>query len=152
MKQSCADNMIWRQEKQRMTRVKLHMFHFHLKFMKMKKFFTILVLKQPSSEESIFAVCKYSKRLLKRTLSPKFLSNNILLWLFYDWLTLSQILIFSNLILHNFILISKSNSSSVISRVKRLSSLALCAWSVSGHDLEMEECRVSKNIELKIWL
>ena len=30
---------------------------------------------------------------------------------FYDWLTPSQILIFSNLILHNFKLVSKSNSS-----------------------------------------
>ena len=31
---------------------------FHLKFVKMKKFFTILSLKQPNSEERIFAVYK----------------------------------------------------------------------------------------------
>ena len=45
---------------------------FLLKFVKMKKFFIILSLKQPNSEERIFAVYKYSKRLLTRTLSPKF--------------------------------------------------------------------------------
>ena len=58
---------------------------FLLKFVKMKKFFIILSLKQPNSEERIFAVYKYSKRLLIRTLSPKFLSNNLSLWLFYGW-------------------------------------------------------------------
>ena len=95
-----------------MARVKLHLFLFHLKFVKMKKFFfTILTLKQPNSEKRIFAVYKYSRRLLKRTLSPKFVSNNFSLWLFCDWFAPSQILIFSNPILHNFILISKSNSS-----------------------------------------
>ena len=47
--QSCAGNMIWRQVKQRIVRVKLHIFLFHLKFVKMKKFFTILALKQPKS-------------------------------------------------------------------------------------------------------
>ena len=111
MKQSFAGNMIWRQVKQRMARVKLHLFLFHLKFVKMKMFFTILALKQSNSVKRIFAVYKYSRRLLKRTLWPKFLSNNLSLWLFYDWLTFSQNLIFSNLILHNFILVSKSNSS-----------------------------------------
>ena len=94
-----------------MARVKLHLFLFHLKFVKMKMFFTILALKQSNSVKRIFAVYKYSRRLLKRTLWPKFLSNNLSLWLFYDWLTFSQNLIFSNLILHNFILVSKSNSS-----------------------------------------
>ena len=79
--------------------------------MKTKKIFAILALKQPNSEKRIFAVYKYSRRLLKRTLSPKFVSNNFSLWLFCDWFAPSQILIFSNLILHNFILISKSNSS-----------------------------------------
>ena len=68
--------MIWRQVKQRMARVKLHLFLFHLKFVKMK-FFTILALKQPNSEKRIFEVYKYSRGLLKRTLSPKFLSNNL---------------------------------------------------------------------------
>ena len=58
MKQSCAGNMICRQVKQRTARVKLHTFFFHLKFVKMKKFFTILSLKQPNSEERIFAVYK----------------------------------------------------------------------------------------------
>ena len=111
MKQSCAGNMIWRQVKQRMARVKLHLFLFHLKFVKMKKFFTILALKQPNSEKRIFAVYKYWRRLLKRTVSPRFLNNNLSVWISYDWLTPSQILIFSNLILHNFILVSKSNSS-----------------------------------------
>ena len=111
MKQSSAGNMIWRQVQQRMTRVKLHLFLFHLKFVKMKMFFTILALKQSNPVKRIFAVYKYSRRLLKRTLWPKFLSNNLSLWLFYDWLTFSQNLIFSNLILHNFILVSKSNSS-----------------------------------------
>ena len=85
MKQSCAGNMIWRQVKQRMARVKLHLFLFHLKFVKMKKFFTILAFKQPSSEKRIFAVYKYSRRLLKRNLTPNFLSNNLSLWLFL-WL------------------------------------------------------------------
>ena len=102
MKQSCAGNMIWRQVKQRMARVKLHLFLFHLKFVKMKKFFTILAFKQPSSEKRIFAVYKYSRRLFERTLLPKFLSNNLSLWLFYEWFTPSQILIFSNLKLHNW--------------------------------------------------
>ena len=111
MKQSCAGNMIWRQVKQRMARVKLHLFLFHLKFLKMKKFFTILALKQPKSEKRIFVVYKYLRRLLKRTLSPKFLSDNLSVWLFYYWPTPSQILIFSNLVLHSFILVSESNSS-----------------------------------------
>ena len=42
-----------------------------------KVFFPILDLKQPNSEERIFAVYKYCRRLLKRTLLPKFLSNNL---------------------------------------------------------------------------
>ena len=75
---------------------------FYLKFVKMKRFFTIIALRQPSSEKRIFAVYKYSRRLLKRALSPKFFSNNLLVWLFYEWLTPSQILIFSNLKLHNW--------------------------------------------------
>ena len=45
----------------------------------------------------------------------------------------------------------RCTNNNVIPRVKRLSSPALCAWSISGHDLEMEECRIRKNIELKIW-
>ena len=88
-----------------------YFFLFHLIFVKMKKFFTILALKQPNSLESILAVCKYSRRLLTRTLSPKVLSNDLSLWLSYDCLTHSQILIFLSLILNNFILVSKSNSS-----------------------------------------
>ena len=51
--------------------------YFHLKFVKMKTIFTILALKQPNSKERIFALYKYSRRLLTRTLSAKFLSNNI---------------------------------------------------------------------------
>ena len=94
--------MIWRQVKQRMARVKLHLFPFHLKFVKIKTFFAILALELPNSEKHIFAVYKYSGRLLKRTLSPKFLSNNLSLRLFYEWLTPSQILIFSNLKVHNW--------------------------------------------------
>ena len=75
---------------------------FYLKFVKMKRFFTIIALRQPSSEKRIFAVYKYSRRLLKRALSPKFFSNNLSVWLFYEWLTPSRILIFSNLKLHNW--------------------------------------------------
>ena len=75
---------------------------FYLKFVKMKRFSTIIALRQPSSEKRIFAVYKYSRRLLKRALSPKFFSNNLSVWLFYEWLTPSQILIFSNLKLHNW--------------------------------------------------
>ena len=107
MKQSCGGNMIWSPVKQRKATVKLQI------FLKMKKVFTILALKEPNSEERIFTVYKYSRRLLTRTLSPKVLSNNRSLWLFL-WLAQifpSQILIFSNLILHNIILVSKSNSS-----------------------------------------
>ena len=111
MKQSCTGNMIWGQVKERMARVKLHIFHFHLKFVKMKKFFIILALKQPNSEKRIFEIYKCSRRLLKRTRSPKFLSNNLSLRHFYDCLTPSQVLIFSNLILRNLILVSKSSSS-----------------------------------------
>ena len=55
--------MTWRQVKQRMARMKLHLFLFHLKFVKRKKVFTILALKQPNSEKRIFAAYKYSKRL-----------------------------------------------------------------------------------------
>ena len=110
MRQSCAGSMIWRQLKQRMTRVKLHLSLFHFKFVKMKKFFIILALKRPNSEKRIFAVYKYWRRLLKRTVSPRFLNNNLSVWISYDWLTPSQILIFSNLILHNFILVLKSHS------------------------------------------
>ena len=69
--------MIWRQVEQRMTRVKLQLFPFHLIFVKVKAFYTILALKQPTSEKRIFAVYKYSRRLLRRTLSSKFLSNNL---------------------------------------------------------------------------
>ena len=66
--------------KQRMAKVKLHIYiyFFHLKFVKMKKIFIILALKQPKSEERIFALYKYSRRLLTRTLSSKFVSNNLL--------------------------------------------------------------------------
>ena len=47
MQQSCAGNMIWRQAKQRMARVKLHIYiFFHLKIVKIKKVFVILVMKQ----------------------------------------------------------------------------------------------------------
>ena len=88
-----------------------YFFLFHFILVKMKKFFTILDLKQPNSWESILAVCKYSRRLLTRTLSPKVLSNDLSLWLSYDCLTHSQILIFLSLILNNFMLVSKSNSS-----------------------------------------
>ena len=52
-------------------------YFFHLKFVKMKKIFTILAPKQPSSEETIFALYKYSRRLLARTISPKCLSKNL---------------------------------------------------------------------------
>ena len=59
MKQSCAGNMIWTQVKQRMERVKLHTYIFlNFKFVKMKKIFTILALKQTNSEERIFALYK----------------------------------------------------------------------------------------------
>ena len=70
-------NMIWRQVKQRMARVELHLLLFYLKFVKMKKFFAILALKQPNSEKPIFAVYKYARGLLKRALLPKFLTNNL---------------------------------------------------------------------------
>ena len=88
-----------------------HPFLFHLKFVKMKTFFPILALKQPNSEKRIFAAYKYSRRSLKRILLPKCLSNNLSAWLFNDWLTPSQILTFSNLVLHKFILVSNSNTS-----------------------------------------
>ena len=55
-----------------------YIFFFCIKFVKMKTFFPILALKQPNSEERIFAVYIYSRRLLKSTSSPKFLSNNSL--------------------------------------------------------------------------
>ena len=87
----------------------IHKF-FHLKFVKMINLFIFLALKQPNSEEYIFAVYKHSWSLLKRTLSLKFLSNNLSLWLFLWLASPSQILIILNLILHNFILVSKSNS------------------------------------------
>ena len=110
MKQSCAGNMLtWRQLKQRMARSKIILIY-HLKFVKMKILFTFLALKQPNSEECIFAIYKYSWSLLKRTFSLKFLNNNLSLWLFLWLATSSQILIISNLILHNFILVSKSSS------------------------------------------
>ena len=35
---------------------------------------------------AILAAYKYSRKLLTRALSPKILSNNLSLWLFYDWL------------------------------------------------------------------
>ena len=110
MKQSCAGNMLtWRQLKQRMARSKIILIY-HLKFVKMKILFTFLTLKQPNSEECIFAIYKYSWSLLKRTFSLKFLNNNLSLLLFLWLATSSQILIISNLILHNFILVSKSSS------------------------------------------
>ena len=46
-------------------------FLFHLKFVKMKKIFTILVLRQLKPSESILAARKYSRRLLSRILLPK---------------------------------------------------------------------------------
>ena len=54
-----------------------YIYCFHLKFVKMKNVFTILALKQPNSEERIFALYKYLRRLLTRTVSPKYLSNNL---------------------------------------------------------------------------
>ena len=42
-------------------------------------------------------------------------------------------------------------NDNVMSLVRRLSLPALCSSSISGHDLEMEECRGRKIIELKIW-
>ena len=50
---------------------------FHLKFVKMKKIFSIVALKQPNSEGRIFVLYKYLRRLLTRTVSPKFLSDNL---------------------------------------------------------------------------
>ena len=53
------------------------------------------------------------------------------LWLYYDWLTPSQILIFSNLIMHNFILVSKRNSSVFklfIFIGIRYARLKICEW------------------------
>ena len=117
MKQSCAGNMIRRQVKQKMARVKLRYIYiyiyiyFHLKFVKMKKIFTVLALKQSNSDERIFALYKYSRRLLIKTVSPKFLSNNLFVMTFLWPATPSRVLIFSNLILHNVILVSKKNSS-----------------------------------------
>ena len=50
---------------------------FRLKFVKMKKIFSIVALKQPNSEGRIFVLYKYLRRLLTRTVSPKFLSDNL---------------------------------------------------------------------------
>ena len=83
MKQSYAVNMIRRQVKQRMTRVKLERERERKRERKRekererKKFFTIVALKQPNSSESILTVYRYSGRLSTRTLSPKVLCNNI---------------------------------------------------------------------------
>ena len=63
-----------------------YIYFFHLEFVKIKRIFIILPLKQLNSEERIFALYKYSRRLLTKTVSPKFLSNNLSLWLSYDWL------------------------------------------------------------------
>ena len=38
-----------------------------------------------------------------------------------------------------------------MSRVKTLSSPALCGWSISGHDLENGRMPCEQNNELKIW-
>ena len=92
------------------THTHIYINFFILNLWKLKNLFTFLALKQPNSEESIFAVDKYLWSLLKRTLSLRFLSNNLSLWLFLWLATPSQILIILNLILHNFILVSKSNS------------------------------------------
>ena len=116
-----------------------YIYFFYLKFVKMKKFFAILALKQPNSENRILAVCKYSRRLLKRTLLPKFLCNDLSLWLFYDWFTSTQILIFSNLVLHNFILVSKSNFSAsklfIFIRIRRVLNLHLNLRQYQMHNI-----------------
>ena len=54
MKQSYAVNMIWRKVKQRMARVKVHLFLFHLFLFIFVKiiFFTILALKKRNSEKT----------------------------------------------------------------------------------------------------
>ena len=75
--------------------------YIHLKFVEMKKFFTILAIKQHYTD-AVY-------RCLRR--QGLFGLNFYIIIFFYDWLTPSQISVFSNLILHNFILISKSNSS-----------------------------------------
>ena len=114
MKQSCAGNMIWRHKVSKIKNGKsktTNIFFFILNLWKWKSFFTILSLKKQNPEERIFAVYRYSRGLLASTLSPKVLSNNLSLWLSYDGLTPAQVLIFSNLILHNFILVSKINPS-----------------------------------------
>ena len=81
MKQIYAVNMIRRQVKQRMARVKLERERERErereKERERKKFFTIVALKQPNSSESILTVYRYSGRLSTRTLSPKVLCNNI---------------------------------------------------------------------------
>ena len=79
MKQSYAVNMIRRQVKQRMARVKLEREREREreKERERKKFFTIVALKQPNSSESILTLYRYSGRLSTRTLSPKVLCNNI---------------------------------------------------------------------------
>ena len=91
-------------------------FLFYLKFVKMKMFLQFW----PSNNHtyhSVLAVYKYSRRLLTRALSAKVVSNNLSLWLSYDRLlslslSLSN-LIFSNLILPNFLLVSKRVFSSL---------------------------------------
>ena len=54
-----------------------YIYFFHLELVKMKRIFIILALKQLNSTERIFALYKYSRRLLTKTVSPKFLSNNL---------------------------------------------------------------------------
>ena len=78
--------MIWRHVKQRMARIKLQIYIFFiLNLWKWKRFLPFSPWNN-RTQELIFALYKYSRRLLTRTGSPKLLSNNLSLWLSYDWL------------------------------------------------------------------
>ena len=48
--------------------------------------YSFLSLWKWNKNVAILAAYKYSRKLLARALSPKILSNNLSLWLFYDWL------------------------------------------------------------------
>ena len=111
MKQSCTVNMIRRQVKQRMARVKLERERERERKRDRERAEKVFYHCSPQTTELIRKYLN-SIQIFGKIFRLKCYVIIFRYDIFYDWFTPSQILIFSNLILHNFILVSKSNFSS----------------------------------------
>ena len=80
---------------------------------------------------------------MTRALSPKILSNNLSLWLFLWLATPSQILIFSNFILHNFILVSKSVFS-FFNSLNSMRQVEIVQMNLHQYQIHKVTCKIPK--------